>query len=144
MSSEVTAKRGYYRIPRKSPANRIEGPLAEMVRAKFAEGWPKARIARELRLARRTVIRICAPVSEPLNSSQQPEPPKLSPQTEPNLRIRCRGCGIVIPESILRAHWPNCPAVREGRFSLKDCPSSPAKRGVLVSPDSRDEAGRGE
>jgi hypothetical protein len=38
--------RGYYRIPTKVPANRIEGALADAVRAKFGEGWPKARIAR--------------------------------------------------------------------------------------------------
>jgi hypothetical protein len=53
-------KRGYYRVQVNFPANRIDGPLADVVRAKFAEGWPKARIARELRLNRRTVIRICA------------------------------------------------------------------------------------
>jgi hypothetical protein len=53
-------KRGYYRVPMNAPANRIDGPLADVVRAKFTEGWPKARIAREFRLNRRTVIRICA------------------------------------------------------------------------------------
>src|SRR5271154_4542024 len=53
-------KRGYYRVQVNFPANRIDGPLADVVRAKFAEGWSKARIARELRLNRRTVIRICA------------------------------------------------------------------------------------
>lgn len=53
----LSTKRGYYRIPSKFPANRVAGLLAEVVRVKFAEEWPKARIARELRLARRTVIR---------------------------------------------------------------------------------------
>jgi hypothetical protein len=53
-------KRGYYRVPTKAPANRIDGAPADVVHAKFAEGWPKARIAREFRLNRRTVIRICA------------------------------------------------------------------------------------
>jgi hypothetical protein len=38
----MSGKRGYYRIPRKHPANRIGGPLAEAARAKFAEGWSKA------------------------------------------------------------------------------------------------------
>jgi hypothetical protein len=52
--------RGYYRLPKKFPANRVEGVLAEIVRAKFAEGWPKARIAREFRLHRHTVARICS------------------------------------------------------------------------------------
>jgi hypothetical protein len=52
--------RGYYRIAKKHPANRVDGALAEMVRAKFAEGWPKARIAREFRLHRHTVARICS------------------------------------------------------------------------------------
>jgi|SRR5208282_1542254 hypothetical protein len=107
-------KRGYYRIPRRAPANRIEGPLADAVRAKFAEGWPKARIAREFRLNRRTVIRICAPIT-------QHEPPMLpSPALSP--LVRCIGCGIEIRRSILLAHWPNCPAVREGYLSLEDCP----------------------
>jgi len=52
--------RGYYRVPKKAPANRVEGALADLVREKFAEGWPKARIAREFRLNRRTIARICA------------------------------------------------------------------------------------
>jgi hypothetical protein len=111
----MTIKRGYYRIPRKSPANRIDGPLADAVRAKFNEGWPKARIAREFRLNRRTVIRICATLvrRKPVTLL----PPASSPF------VRCIGCGITIRQSILRAHWPNCPAVREGRFFLKDCPA---------------------
>jgi Tol biopolymer transport system component len=33
--------RGYYRLPRKFPANRVDGVLAEIVRAKFAESWLK-------------------------------------------------------------------------------------------------------
>jgi len=61
----VSPRRGYYRIPNKFPANRVDGVLAEIVLDKFAEGWPKARIARELRLARRTVIRICASLNNP-------------------------------------------------------------------------------
>jgi len=64
----MTARRGYYRIPRKFPSNRVDGLLAEVVRAKFRAGWPKARIARELRLARRTVIRICAASGQYSNS----------------------------------------------------------------------------
>ena len=135
--SQVSAKRGYYRIPRKSPANRIYGPLEDAVRAKFAEGWPKARIAREFRLNRRTVIRICTqrvpnprrqrpvgpnakqlrrPVNKFLRPSFIPEAPVFVPL------IRCIGCGITIRRSIMRAHWPNCPAVREGHLSLEDCP----------------------
>jgi hypothetical protein len=51
--------RGYYRVPKKKPANRVDGALADLVRDKFAEGWPKARIAREFRINRRTVARIC-------------------------------------------------------------------------------------
>jgi len=52
--------RGYYRVPKKTPTNRVDGALAEIVRAKFADGWPKARIAREFRLHRHTVARICS------------------------------------------------------------------------------------
>jgi hypothetical protein len=52
--------RGYYRVPKKNPANRVDGPLADLVRDKFADGWPKARIAREFHLNRRTVARICS------------------------------------------------------------------------------------
>jgi hypothetical protein len=107
-------KRGYYRVARKTPTNRIDGPLADAVRAKFAEGWPKARIAREFRLNRRTVIRICAPLAESRS-------PILSQPALSSL-VRCTGCGITIRRSILRAHWPNCPAVREGLFSLEECP----------------------
>ena len=40
--------RGYYRIPKKTPANRVDGALADLVREKFAEGWAKAKIAREI------------------------------------------------------------------------------------------------
>jgi hypothetical protein len=108
--------RGYYRIPTKSPANLIDGPLAEAVRAKFADGWPKARIAREFRLNRRTVIRICGSTA----CQSDPPTPDLAPASSPT--VRCIGCGITIRRSILRAHWPNCPAVREGHLLLTDCP----------------------
>jgi hypothetical protein len=47
-------RRGYYRVPKKCPANRIDGIFAGIIQAKFAEGWPKARIAREFWLNRRT------------------------------------------------------------------------------------------
>ena len=109
-------RRGYYRIPTKSPANRVDGPLAEAVQAKYAEGWPKARIAREFRLNRRTVMRICAPIDSPSNSAQE-----LACET--TVLIKCVGCGIVIPQYILTAHWEYCPAVRSGRLSLVDCPT---------------------
>ena len=52
--------RGYYRVPKRNPANRVDGALADLVRDKFADGWPKARIAREFRINRRTVARICS------------------------------------------------------------------------------------
>jgi hypothetical protein len=109
-------KRGYYRIPTKSPANRVDGPLAEAVLAKYAEGWPKARIAREFRLNRRTVMRICAPTDSRSNSVQDSSGP-----CETAVLIKCVGCGITIPKYILTAHWPNCPAVQSGRRSLEDC-----------------------
>jgi DNA invertase Pin-like site-specific DNA recombinase len=66
--------RGYYRVPKKNPANRVDGALADLVRDKFAEGWPKARIAREFRINRRTVARICTetPVAQ-LESSTRTE-----------------------------------------------------------------------
>jgi len=113
----MKVKRRYYRIPPKTPANRVEGGLAEAIRCKFAEGWPKARIAREFRLNRRTVISICAALAQP----SQPKPVEPEPPPPPEL-VRCPGCGIRIPRKILRPHWPNCPAVREGQFSLADCP----------------------
>ncbi len=108
-------RRGYYRIPKNNPANRIAGPLSDAVLAKFKEGWSKARIARELRLNRRTVIRICASLNRP---SELPTP-NLEPAPSPT--VRCIGCGITIRRSILRAHWPNCPAVREGQLLLTGC-----------------------
>ena len=40
--------------------SRVPKVIAEAIRAKFHEGWSKSRIAREFRLNRRTVIRICA------------------------------------------------------------------------------------
>jgi hypothetical protein len=61
--------RGYYRVPKKAPANRVEGALADLVREKFSVGWPKARIAREFRLNRRTVAHLCGP---PKVSKTQP------------------------------------------------------------------------
>jgi hypothetical protein len=70
--------RGYYRVPKKNPANRVDGALADLVRDKFAEGWPKARIAREFRINRRTVARICTetPVAQ-LESPARTESPSL-------------------------------------------------------------------
>ena len=62
--------RGYYRVPKKNPANRVDGALADLVRDKFADGWPKARIAREFHLNRRTVARICSKTS--VAPSEQP------------------------------------------------------------------------
>jgi hypothetical protein len=110
--------RGYYRIPTKSRANRVEGPLAEAVQAKYAEGWPKARIAREFRLNRRTVMRICALTDSPSNSVQES-----SDTCETTILIKCVGCGITIPNYILTAHWPYCPAVQSGRLSREACPT---------------------
>jgi hypothetical protein len=45
---------------RRAPWNQVPVPIAEAVRAKHRGGWSKSRIAREFRLNRRTVIRICA------------------------------------------------------------------------------------
>jgi len=106
------SRRGYYRIPKKAPANRVDGALAEAVLAKYGDGWPKSRIAREFRLNRRTVIRICAP---PVQVSPvpllQPEPPDAAPASEPapDPLINCIGCGIEIPIRGLREHWACCP-----------------------------------
>ena len=75
-------KRGHYRVPRKAPANRIEGPLSDVVRAKFAEGWPKARIARELRLNRRTAIRIGAPPAPHPKIAKSARPLQHRPRVE--------------------------------------------------------------
>lgn len=57
---ESIPRRGYYRVPKQHPANKVRGLLAEAVRRCFVEGWSKSRIAREFRLNRRTVIRLCA------------------------------------------------------------------------------------
>jgi hypothetical protein len=100
----MSLKRGYYRIPRKAPANRIEGALAEAVLAKFAEGWPKARIAREFRLNRRTVTRICATNTQ--NGLTTVPQLTLSPL------VRCIGCGREIRQSLLPVHLPYCLPVR--------------------------------
>jgi hypothetical protein len=43
-----------------SSRSRIPPVVEEAIRAKFQYGWSKSRIAREFRLNRRTVIRICA------------------------------------------------------------------------------------
>jgi hypothetical protein len=40
--------------------SRVPKVIAAAILAKFLEGWSKSRIAREFRLNRRTVIRICA------------------------------------------------------------------------------------
>jgi hypothetical protein len=72
--------RGYYRIPKKAPANRVEGALADLVREKFSEGWPKARIAREFRLNRRTVARLCGPTKV-----SKPQPSACTESSEPVL-----------------------------------------------------------
>jgi hypothetical protein len=49
---------------RRMPRSRIPRAIADVVRAKHREGWSKSQIAREFRLNRRTVIRICADVEE--------------------------------------------------------------------------------
>jgi hypothetical protein len=94
--------RGYYRIPRNVPANRVEGPLADAVRAKFRDGWPKSRLARDFRLNRRTVIRICAADDHASNAA----PPVVTPLPEtledPGPLVQCRQCGIILPEEIIR------------------------------------------
>ena len=45
-------------VPRLS-RSRVPAPVEEAIRAKYQVGWSKSRIAREFRLNRRTVIRIC-------------------------------------------------------------------------------------
>jgi hypothetical protein len=40
--------------------SRVPKVIAAAILAKFEEGWSKSRIAREFRLNRRTIIRICA------------------------------------------------------------------------------------
>lgn len=45
---------------RRTSWNRVGDPIREAACAKFQGGWTKSRIAREFRLNRRTVIRICA------------------------------------------------------------------------------------
>jgi hypothetical protein len=40
--------------------SKIPKVIAEAIVAKFHQGWSKSRIAREFRLNRRTIIRICA------------------------------------------------------------------------------------
>lgn len=44
----------------RSSRNRIPAPVEEAIRTKYHAGWSKSRIAREFRLNRRTVIRICS------------------------------------------------------------------------------------
>ena len=91
--------RGYYRIPKRRPANRVDTALAEIVCEKFGQGWPKARIAREFRLNRRTVARICedAQVSKP-------HPPDCAELPQPNLS------GFVRVKRRFRRHWWIPPA----------------------------------
>ena len=48
--------------------NRVPPAIEEAVRERFAEGWSKSRLAREFRLNRRTVIRICT-AKEKVNSA---------------------------------------------------------------------------
>jgi hypothetical protein len=43
-----------------SSGSRVPTVIAEAILTKFHEGWSKSRIAREFRLNRRTIIRICA------------------------------------------------------------------------------------
>lgn len=42
------------------PWNRVPPAIEQAIRERFAQGWSKSRLAREFRLNRRTVIRICA------------------------------------------------------------------------------------
>jgi hypothetical protein len=45
---------------RKWSYNRVPPPIEEAVRDKFKQGWSKSKLAREFRLNRRTIIRICS------------------------------------------------------------------------------------
>jgi hypothetical protein len=55
-SGDIEGSQSWRRIPR----SRVPRAIADVVRAKHREGWSKSRIAREFRLNRRTVIRICS------------------------------------------------------------------------------------
>jgi hypothetical protein len=46
--------------PPRSSRSRVPTPIEEAIRTKFIAGWSKSRIAREFRLNRRTVIRVCS------------------------------------------------------------------------------------
>jgi hypothetical protein len=44
----------------RSSGSRVPIPIEEAIRTKYQAGWSKSRIAREFRLNRRTVIRVCS------------------------------------------------------------------------------------
>jgi hypothetical protein len=46
--------------PSRAARSRIPVPIEEAIRAKHLAGWSKSRIAREFRLNRRNVIRVCS------------------------------------------------------------------------------------
>lgn len=46
--------------PPRSSRSRVPTPVEEAIRTKYQVGWSKSRIAREFRLNRRTVIRVCS------------------------------------------------------------------------------------
>jgi hypothetical protein len=47
------------------PWNRVPPAIEQATRERFAQGWSKSHLAREFRLNRRTVIRICASTDSP-------------------------------------------------------------------------------
>lgn len=57
-NGDLTSEPDSSSAPRPS-RSRIPYPVKEAIRAKHQAGWSKSRIAREFRLNRRTVIRIC-------------------------------------------------------------------------------------
>ncbi|HET8926078.1 MAG TPA: hypothetical protein VFN26_24040 [Candidatus Acidoferrum sp.] len=63
-------ERGQLRSPRRRLPPAIDPTMEQFVRARFAQGWSKSRLARELCLDRRTVKKILQKVTQ--NSGQKP------------------------------------------------------------------------
>jgi len=68
--TELMRSRGELRSPRRRVPSAIEPGMEQFVKERFAQGWRKSRLARELFLDRRTVKKILQEVTQ--NSGQGP------------------------------------------------------------------------
>jgi DNA invertase Pin-like site-specific DNA recombinase len=70
-------ERGELRSPRRRVSPAIEPAMEQFVKERFAQGWSKSRLSREILLDRRTVKRILQNATQNSQEIEKPEESKL-------------------------------------------------------------------